>query len=122
MRNCIIQLLGGFDNLLLALGAFIIIDYITSLFVAIVKRKWLPDNLGLKSLFRKIAIFILISIANITDTMIIGSDSPIRAAVILFYLSNEGLLILENLKNLDMVLPKALEKIIKQLNQDEKNI
>ena len=85
------------------------------------KRKWLPDNLGLKSLFRKIAIFILISIANITDTIIIGSDSPIRAAVILFYLSNEGLLILENLKNLDMVLPKALEKI-KQLNQDEKNI
>lgn len=122
MRNCIIQLLGGFDDLLLALGAFIIIDYITSLFVAIVKRKWLPDNLGLKSLFRKIAIFILISIANITDTMIIGSDSPVRAAVILFYLSNEGLLILENLKNLDMVLPKALEKIIKQLNQDEKNI
>ncbi len=122
MRNCIVQLLGGFDNLLLALGAFIIIDYITSLFVAIVKRKWLPDNLGLKSLFRKIAIFILISIANITDTIIIGSDSPIRAAVILFYLSNEGLLILENLKNLDMVLPKALEKIIKQLNQDEKNI
>lgn len=54
--------------------------------------------------------------------MIIGSDSPVRAAVILFYLSNEGLLILENLKNLDMVLPKALEKIIKQLNQDEKNI
>lgn len=122
MRNCIIQLLGGFDDLLLALGAFIIIDYITSLFVAIVKRKWLPDNLGLKSLFRIIAIFILISIANITDTMIIGSDSPVRAAVILFYLSNEGLLILENLKNLDMVLPKALEKIIKQLNQDEKNI
>lgn len=122
MRNCIVQLLGGFDNLLLALGAFIIIDYVTSLFVAIVKRKWLPDNLGLKSLFRKIAIFILISIANITDTIIIGSDSPIRAAVILFYLSNEGLLILENLKNLDMVLPKALEKIIKQLNQDEKNI
>ncbi len=51
MRNCIIQLLGGFDDLLLALGAFIIIDYITSLFVAIVKRKWLPDNLGLKSLY-----------------------------------------------------------------------
>lgn len=54
MRNCIIQLLGGFDDLLLALGAFIIIDYITSLFVAIVKRKWLPDNLGLKVYLEKL--------------------------------------------------------------------
>lgn len=49
------------------------------------------------------------------------NDFPIRTIVILFYLSNEGLIILENLKRLDMVLPKILEKIIKQLNQDEKD-
>lgn len=121
MEICIIQLLGGFDNLLLALVAFIFIDYITSILAAIVKRKWFSDKLGLKSLFRKIAIFILVSVANIIDTLIIMNDFPIRTVVILFYLSNEGLIILENLKRLDMVLPKILEKIIKQLNQDEKD-
>ncbi len=121
MEICIIQLLGGFDNLLFALVAFIFIDYITSILAAIVKRKWFSDKSGLKSLFRKIAIFILVSVANIIDTLIIMNDFPIRTIVILFYLSNEGLIILENLKRLDMVLPKILEKIIKQLNQDEKD-
>lgn len=121
MEICIIQLFGGFDNLLLALVAFIFIDYITSILATIVKRKWFSDKLGLKSLFRKIAIFILVSVANIIDTLIIMNDFPIRTVVILFYLSNEGLIILENLRRLDMVLPKILEKIIKQLNQDEKD-
>lgn len=77
--------------------------------------------MGLKSLFRKIAIFILVSVANIIDTLIIMNDFSIRTIVILFYLSNEGLIILENLKRLDMVLLKILEKNMKQLNQDEKD-
>lgn len=121
MINFLIQLLGGIDNLFFALIVFIFSEYITGIFVAIVEKKWIPDNLGIKGLLKKMAILILINIANIIDTLIIGNKSITRPVVILFYLSNEGLMILENLKRLDMVLPKALEKIIKQLSQDEKD-
>ena len=121
MANYIIELLGGIDKMICALAAFAVMDYITAILVAIVEKKWIKRKLGLKAIFGKIGIIVLICIANIIDTMIIGNDSTIRTTVISFYLSKEGFAILDNLEHLGVPLPPIIVKIIKQLNSEENN-
>lgn len=121
MKDFLLQLLGGTDNMIYALAVFIVMNYITAILVAIVEKKWIKRKLGLKVLFGKIGIIILICIANIIDTMIIGHDSATRTTVISFYLSKEGFAILDNLEHLGVPLPPIIVKIIKQLNSEENN-
>jgi len=119
MKDFLIQLIGGVDNLLYALVVFIVMNYITAILVAIIDKKWLKGKLGLKNIFGKIGIIVSICIANIIDTMIVGNDSTIRTVVISFYLSKEGLAILDNLEHLGVPLPPIIVKVIKQLNKEE---
>ena len=119
MANYIIGLLGGFDKMICALAVFAVMNYITAILVAIVEKKWIKRKLGLKAIFGKIGIIVLICIANIIDTMIIGHDSATRTTVISFYLSKEGFAILDNLEHLGVPLPPIIVKIIKQLNSEE---
>ena len=121
MTNFIIRLLGEIDKMICALSVFVAMDYITAILVAIVEKKWIKRKLGLKAIFGKIGILVLICIANIIDTMIIGNDSTIRTTVISFYLSKEGFAILDNLEHLGVPLPPIIVKIIKQLNSEENN-
>ena len=114
MANYIIQLLGGMDNLLSALVVFIVINYIADTFVAIAVKKRHYNVFLLKNIFKKTAIFILVIISNTVDT-IIESNWTIRTAVILFYISNEGLAILENINRLGVPLPQILIEILNQL-------
>ncbi len=121
MKDFLFQLLGGADNLIYALAAFVVMNYITAILVSIVKKKWLGGKLGLKVIFRKIGIVVLICMANIVDTMIVCNNSTVRTVVILFYLSKEGVAILDNLKHLGVPLPPIIVKVIKQLNKEESN-
>lgn len=119
MVSYIIRLLGEIDKMICALAVFVVMDYITVILVAIVEKKWIKEKLGLKAIFGKIGILVLICIANIIDTVIIGNDSAIRTTVISFYLSKEGFAILDNLEHLGVPLPPIIVKIIKQLNSKE---
>lgn len=114
MANYIIELLGGMDNLLSALVVFIVINYITDIFVAIAEKERHFKVFLLKNVFKKAAIFILVIISNTVGT-IIESNCAIRMAVILFYISNEGLAILENINRLGVPLPQILIEILNQL-------
>lgn len=87
--------LGGCDGLLYALIAFVVIDYITGVMCAIIDRK-LSSAVGFKGIFRKVLIFLLVGIANIIDVQVIGTGAVLRTAVIFFYISNEGVSLLEN--------------------------
>ena len=107
--------LGGLDGLLTALIAFVVIDYITGVMCAILDRE-LSSTVGFQGIFRKIVIFTLVGIAHIMDTQVIGSGSGLRSAVICFYLSNEGLSILENTGKLGLPIPERLKAILAQLN------
>ena len=110
--------LGGCDGLLYALLAFVVIDYITGVMCAILNRE-LSSEVGFKGLFRKVLIFLLVGIANIVDADVIGTGSVLRAAVCFFYLSNEGLSILENAAILGLPIPEQLKKVLKQIkNRD----
>ena len=106
--------LGGCDGLLYALVAFIVIDYITGVMCAIVNHD-LSSEIGFKGISRKVLVFLLVGIANIVDVQVIGTGSVLRAAVCFFYISNEGLSILENAAILGLPIPEQLKKVLKQI-------
>ena len=106
--------LGGMDGFLYALLAFVAIDYITGVMVAAIQKK-VSSEVGFKGICRKVLIFILIGMANIVDVQIIGNGSAIRTAVIFFYLSNEGISILENTAIIGLPVPQKLKDVLEQL-------
>lgn len=112
--------LGGFDGFLYALITFVVVDYITGIMVAIIDRK-LSSVIGARGIFKKILIFILVGIAHIIDSRLIGDGSVIRTAVIFFYLSNEGISIIENASRIGLPIPQKLKDVLAQLNGKEKD-
>lgn len=111
--------LGGMDGLIYALLAFSVIDYVTGIMCAIDKKE-LSSSVGFKGIARKIIIFSLVGVANILDVYILGHVGVLRAAVIFFYLSNEGISILENTSKLGLPVPEKLQNILQQLNKEDK--
>ena len=107
--------LGGCDGLLYALLAFVVLDYITGVMCAVVDKK-LSSEIGFKGIFKKVLIFALVGIGNILDSRVIGSGSVMRTAVIFFYLSNEGVSLLENAAYLGLPIPQKLKSVLEQLH------
>ena len=107
--------LGGCDGLLYALITFVVVDYITGVMCAVVDKK-LSSEVGFKGIFRKILIFLLVGIANLLDVNIIGNGSVLRTAAIFFYLSNEGVSLLENATHLGLPVPEKLKSVLQQLH------
>ena len=107
--------LGGCDGLLFALVAFVVIDYITGIMCAVVDKK-LSSAVGFKGIFKKVLIFALVGVGHILDTRVIGAGSVLRTAVIFFYLSNEGVSLLENAGHLGLPIPKKLKSVLEQLH------
>jgi toxin secretion/phage lysis holin len=109
--------LGGFDGFLYALVAFVVIDYITGVMVAAIEKK-LSSNIGFKGISRKVLIFMLAGIGHTIDFYIIEKGSAVRTAVIFFYLSNEGLSILENAALAGLPIPEKLKGVLLGLKED----
>lgn len=107
--------LGGSDGLIYALLTFVVIDYITGIMCAIADKK-LSSEVGFKGISRKVLIFLLVGIANILDVQVIGTGSVLRTAVIFFYISNEGISLLENAGHLGLPIPKKMMDILEQLH------
>ena len=107
--------LGGCDGLLLALVAFAAADYLTGVMCAVSDRK-LSSNVGFKGICRKVLIFLLVGIANILDIHVIGTGSVLRTAVIFFYISNEGVSLLENAAHLGLPVPGKIKDVLEQLH------
>ena len=107
--------LGGCDGLLYALTAFVVIDYITGVMCAIINRE-LSSAVGFKGIFRKVLIFLLVGIANIIDVQVVGTGAVLRTAVIFFYISNEGVSLLENAGHLGLPIPEKIKTVLEQLH------
>ena len=107
--------LGGCDGLLYALIAFVVIDYITGIMCAFVDKK-LSSTVGFKGICKKVLIFALVGLGHILDTRVIGAGSVLRTAVIFFYLSNEGVSLVENAAHLGLPVPKKLKEVLEQLH------
>ncbi len=110
--------LGGLDGMLIALIIFVVLDYVTGVMCAISDKK-LSSEVGFRGIFRKVLIFILVGVANIVDVHVVGTGSALRGAVVAFYLSNEGLSMLENAAHLGLPIPDKLKEILAQLHGRE---
>lgn len=108
--------LGGFDGFLYALIAFTVIDYITGVMCAITDKK-LSSSVGFKGICRKVLIFTLVGIGNIVDVYVLGQGGVLRTAIIFFYLSNEGVSIMENTAHLGLPIPAKLKEVLEQLHE-----
>ena len=105
--------LGGMDGLMIALVVFVILDYVTG-----IDRK-LSSAVGFRGICRKVLIFLLVGVAHIVDLHVVGSGSALRGAVVCFYLSNEGVSMLENAAHLGLPIPEKLKVILEQLHDRE---
>ena len=107
--------LGGCDGLVYALILFVAADYVTGVMCAVVDKR-LSSEIGFKGICKKVLILMLVGVANIMDVHVIGTGSALRGAVICFYLSNEGLSLLENAGHIGLPIPEKLKAILAQLH------
>lgn len=107
--------LGGCDGLVYALILFVAADYVTGVMCAAVDKR-LSSEIGFKGICKKVLIFVLVGLANILDVQIIGTGCVLRTAVIFFYISNEGVSLLENAAHLGLPVPEKLKDILQQLH------
>ena len=111
--------LGGMDGMLIALVVLIALDYVTGFMCAIVDKK-LSSAVGFKGICKKVMILMLVGVAHVIDTHVVGTGSALRGAVICFYMSNEGLSLLENAGHLGLPIPEKLKAILTQLHDRDK--
>ena len=107
--------LGGCDGLLYTLLAFVILDYLTGIMCAIVDKK-LSSEIGFRGIFKKVLIFVLVGVGHLMDVQILGAAGVLRTAVIFFYLSNEGVSLVENAAHLGLPIPTKLKAVLEQLH------
>lgn len=107
--------LGGYDGFLYALITFVVIDYLLGVMCAILE-KHLSSDIGARGIFKKVVLFSLVGVAHIIDQNIIGDGGAIRTAVVFFfYLSNEGISIIENATRIGLPVPDKIREILEQL-------
>ncbi|MCM1305621.1 MAG: phage holin family protein [Butyrivibrio sp.] len=107
--------LGGCDGLLYALAAFVVIDYVTGVMCAVIDRK-LSSEVGFRGIFKKVMVFLLVGVANVLDVQVVGAGCVLRSAVVFFYISNEGVSLLENAGHLGLPIPGKVKAVLEQLH------
>ena len=118
--STITQALGGWDMTLRVLVGCMAIDYVTGVACAIIDKK-LSSAVGFKGLFKKVLILALVGMANVVDTMVLNGGGAIRGMVICFYISNEGVSVIENATRLGLPVPEKLKAILAQLHDTDED-
>ena len=111
---------GELDGFLYTLITFVVIDYMSGLMVAILNKR-VSSEIGARGIFKKVLIFVMVGIGHIIDSSLINNGNTIRTAIIFFYISNEGISILENTALIGLPIPRQLKKILQQINDEESN-
>ena len=111
--------LGGMDGLMIALIVMMTLDYVSGVMCAIIDKK-LSSAVGFKGICKKVFILMLVGVAHIIDLHVVGTGSALRGAVICFYMSNEGLSLLENAAHIGLPIPDKLRDILSQLHDKER--
>ena len=119
LSTSLIYLLGGWDIALQSLLIVIILDYLTGISKSYVSNK-LNSNKGLKGIVKKLSMLCMVAIASIVDR-IVGETGLIRTLIIYYLVANEGLSILENLGEMNILVPKILKDKLEQLRDSEDN-
>ncbi len=105
---------GEVTGLFWALVAFMVLDYISGILAAISVRK-LSSKVGFKGIAKKLLILVFVSVGHITDTYVLGGVPVAMTAVILFYIANEGISIVENATELGLPVPQKIKNVLEQI-------
>lgn len=111
-------LIGKIDISIIILASFMIFDYLTGVIKAI-KNKQLNSKIGFEGLLKKICIFIILIVANLLDLLLGNDNLMFRSIVIYFYISNEGISILENLCEMNVPIPEKIREILLSIKESE---
>ena len=111
-------LFGDFDSLIYALLTFVALDYITGVLLAVHNKK-VSSEIGFRGICKKVMIFVLVAVGHVIDQYVIGMGSSLRTMLIMFYLSNEGISILENAGNIGIPIPNGLKNTIQKFSEKE---
>ena len=114
----IASLFGAWDKILWALMVLMVLDYVMGVIKAIYKKE-LSSSVGFKGLLKKISILVIVALANVVQELM-GGNIAIREIVIMFYIANEGISILENVAAVSTKMPQALKDILLQLRGDDR--
>lgn len=106
------NLLGGGDMLLKTIVIMVILDYATGIIKAIYEKK-LSSEIGFRGILKKIMIFIVIATAWTVQNLL-GGAIALREIVIMFFIANESLSLLENAAVL-IPIPEKLKETLLQL-------
>jgi len=107
--------LGGLDGFVYVLVAFVVVDYITGVLRAIVEKQ-LSSRIGAHGIVKKVAIFLIVGVAHLVDAYLLYDSEILRMAVIFFYISNEGVSLLENAVVIGLPVPEKLKNALAQLH------
>lgn len=107
------------DGFVIALLCFVIVDYLTGVIAAFIKKE-VSSKIGFTGLLKKIAIFATVAIATIIDIYVLKTNSIMRTATCLFYIANDGISIIENLSVIGVPFPTKLKKYFAQIKEDDK--
>lgn len=107
-------LFGEVNGLFWALIAFMALDYVTGVIIAVINKK-LSSEIGFRGLAKKFLILIFVAVGHILDANVLGGQAVCMSAVMLFYIANEGVSIIENAALLGLPVPKKLKDILEQL-------
>ena len=111
-----VYLFGGLDVALQCLILAIIIDYITGLMKSY-KSQNLSSKIGIKGIFKKVGLLCLVALGVAVDK-VSGANGIIRTAVIYYMFANEGLSIIENLSEMDIIVPAILKEKLQQYKSE----
>lgn len=121
------QSLGGWDTMLQVLVTLMAIDYALGVVLALVWKRSnktadgsFESRASVKGLFRKCGILLCVLIAARLDPLF-GGEGYIRGTVILFFLANEGLSVVENLGVMGLPMPQVLKDAFLALRDKESN-
>lgn len=110
----IVSFLGGWDGLIITLVTLIILDYTTGVLKAIYSKE-LSSEIGIKGIIRKVLILIVIGVTVLIQNNL--GIPAIREMVIMFFITNEGISLLENVSQMDIGIPKKLKDTLLQLRE-----
>lgn len=105
---------GEVNGLFWALIAFMALDYITGVIVAVIEKR-LSSEVGFRGLAKKFLILVFVAVGHIADTYILGGTPAAMSAVMLFYIANEGISIVENASALGLPVPQKIKNVLRQI-------
>lgn len=114
--GAIVSFLGGWDGIAITLVTLIISDYITGVLKAIYNKE-LSSEIGIKGIIRKVLVLIVVGITVLLEQNL--GIPAIREMVIMFFIANEGISLLENIAQMGIKFPKKLKDILLQLREKE---